>query len=163
MDQSVVNALNDQINFEQYSGFIYLSLALRMDELNYKGFSKWLTAHFHEELGHAQQFIEFMQKREAVPVLEDIEMKQFSDMEPLEAAKIILEHEKLVTERIYKIHDLAKQKDDYATEIFMHQFIEEQIEEEATAREIVDLFSLAQDSISARFAVDRQLAQLATK
>ena len=84
-------------------------------------------------------------------------MKAFDVKEPLEVAKIILEHEKKVTERIYKIHDVAKKNNDYASEIFMHQFINEQIEEEELALDIVDSFTLANDNIAAKITIDREL------
>ena len=62
-----------------------------------------------------------------------------------------------MTARIYKIHDISKKADDYATEIFMHQFISEQIEEEDITKEIFDSFTLAGDSVAAKLAVDRSL------
>lgn len=163
MEKNVIKALNDQINFEQYSGFIYLALALRMDELNFKGYSKWLRSHYEEELHHANAFIDFMQKRDGKVELSDIKMEQMDVNSPLEAAKIILAHEEKVTARIYNIHDIAKKELDYATEIFMHQFIEEQIEEEATARDIVDSFVLASDAISAQVVIDRELGSRVTR
>ena len=157
MKKEVLQALNDQINFELYSGYIYLNLSIAMERENYKGYAKWLANHYKEELVHADQFIEFIQKRDAKPELMPIEMKDFKVKEPLEVAKIILDHEKKVTEKIYKIHDIAKKNDDYATEIFMHQFISEQIEEEELALDIVDNFTLAGDNIAAKITIDREL------
>lgn len=157
MNQEVLDALNEQINFELYSGYIYLNLSILMERENYKGYAMWLSNHYKEELQHAEQFIEFIQKRDATPKLMDIEMKAFDVKEPLEVAKIILEHEKKVTERIYKIHDVAKKNNDYASEIFMHQFINEQIEEEELALDIVDSFTLANDNIAAKITIDREL------
>lgn len=157
MKKEVLNALNEQINFELYSGYIYLNLSIAMEKENYKGYAKWLANHYKEELAHADQFIEFIQKRDAKPELMTIEMKNFDVKEPLEVAKIILDHENKVTERIYKIHDVAKKSDDYATEIFMHQFINEQIEEEELALDIVDNFTLAGDNIAAKITIDREL------
>lgn len=157
MKTEVLNALNEQINFELYSGYIYLNLSIAMERENYKGYAKWLANHYKEELAHADQFIEFIQKRDAKPELMPIEMKNFDVKEPLEVAKIILDHENKVTERIYKIHDVAKKSDDYATEIFMHQFINEQIEEEELALDIVDNFTLAGDNIAAKITIDREL------
>ena len=157
MKKEVLNALNEQINFELYSGYIYLNLSIAMEKENYKGYAKWLANHYKEELAHADQFIEFIQKRDAKPELMPIEMKNFDVKEPLEVAKIILDHEKKVTERIYNIHDVAKKSDDYATEIFMHQFINEQIEEEELALDIVDNFTLAGDNIAAKITIDREL------
>ena len=98
-----------------------------------------------------------MHKRGVKPTLHQIEIADAKQTEPLQVAKAVLEHEQKVSQRIYKIHDLAKQADDYATEIFMHQFIAEQTEEEDITREIVDQFTLAHDNISARMIIDREL------
>lgn len=157
MEQKVMEALNEQINFELYSGYLYLGLSLAMEDKNYKGYAKWLAEHYEEELSHAKDFIDFMHKRGVKPTLHQIEMADANYTEPLEVAKAVLEHEQKVSQRIYKIHDLAKQADDYATEIFMHQYIAEQTEEEDLTREIVDQFTLAGDNISARMIIDREL------
>ncbi len=157
MDQKVIDALNEQINFELYSGYLYLGLSLAMEEQNYKGYSAWLAGHHEEELAHAMAFIEFMHKRGAKPTLHQIEMADVQQTEPLDVAQLVLEHEQKVSKRIYKIHDLAKQADDYSTEIFMHQFIAEQTEEEDLTRKIVDQFTLAGDNVSARMLIDREL------
>lgn len=157
MNEKVVETLSEHINFELYSGYIYLELALIMEKQNYKGYSTWLMRHYEEELAHAKDFIEFMFKRGATPMLKDIKMEKFSVKEPIEVAKIALEHEQKVTKLIYKIHDIAKKTDDYATEIFMHKYINEQIEEENMTREIVDSFTLAGENIAAKMSVDRDL------
>lgn len=157
MDKKVMEDMSAQINFEFYSGFIYLELALIMEKQNYKGFSEWLMQHYNEELEHAKDFIDFMIKRDSTPILHEIKMEKFDVTEPLEVAKIIYEHEKKVTKRIYDLHDCAKKANDYATEIFMHSYISEQIEEENTTKNIVDSFTLAGDDIAARLTIDREL------
>lgn len=157
MDQKLMDALNEQINFELYSAYLYLGLSLAMEDMNYKGYSVWLADHHDEELSHAKAFIDFMHKRGVKPTLHNIEMAEVTQTKPLEVAKVVLEHEQKVSQRIYKIHDVAKQSDDYATEIFMHQFIEEQTEEENVTREIVDQFTLAGENISAQMIIDREL------
>ena len=157
MDQKVISALNEQINFELYSGYMYLGLSLAMEEANYKGYSKWLADHHEEELEHAKDFIDYMHKRGVKPTLHQIEMAKTDVTDPLKVAQMVLEHEQKVSQRIYTIHDLAKQAKDYSTEIFMHQFIAEQTEEEDIAREIVDQFTLAGKEIAARMVIDREL------
>lgn len=160
MEEKVFDAMNEHINYEFYSGYIYLSLAIQMEKKNYKGFAKWLEEHYEEELEHAKDFIDFMIKRAESPVLLDIKMESFDDIEePLEVAKKIYEHEKTVTRSIYKLHDMSKQADDYATEIFMHKYVAEQIEEEDITKDIVDMFTLAGDDIAARVQMDRMLEQ----
>lgn len=158
MEQKVLDAMNEHINYEFYSGYIYLSLAIQMEKRDYKGFAKWLKGHYEEELKHAQDFIEFMVKRDESPKLLDIEMENFDSIQdPIEVAMKIYEHEQTVTESIYKLHDIAKGANDYATEIFMHKYIEEQIEEEDITKGIVDMFTLAADDIAAQVIMDKEL------
>lgn len=158
MEQAVIDAMNEQINFEMYSGYVYLQMSLLMEKENYKGYSDWLFKQYKEEFKHAEDFMRFLQKRDVTPTLKPIEAPKLSIRGPLNIAKMALEHEKKVTGRIYKLHDLAKKNDDYATEIFMHSYISEQIEEEDIAKNIVDKFTLAGDSTAACYAVDRELA-----
>lgn len=157
MKEQVLKALNDQINLEMYSGYLYLSLSIAMEKYNYKGYAKWLQNHFHEELSHAEDIIKFVQMRNAVPELLDVKAEVCDLSDPLEVAKAVLEHENKVTASINKLHDVAKENDDYATEIFMHKYINEQIEEEDLAQEIIDKFTFAGDSTSAKYAIDREL------
>lgn len=164
MDKTVFDAMNEHINYEFYSGYIYLALAIQMEKKNYKGLARWLKKHYGEELRHAQDFIDFMIKRDQSPVLLDIKMENFDDVEePLEVANKIYEHEKTVTQSIYKLHDMAKKADDYATEVFMHSYIEEQTEEEDITKDIVDMFTLAADDMGARVQMDRMLWKRANK
>lgn len=160
MNKDVLQALNDQANFEFYSGYIYLHLSLQMEKENYKGFSKWLLSHYKEEFAHGEDFLAYIIKRDETPTLQSIKFEDIKVSDPLEVAKIILAHEKEVTKRIYKLHDLAKKNDDYATEIFMHSYINEQIEEENLAKEIVDSFTLAGDSTAAKITIDREMKHI---
>lgn len=158
MNKEVKEALDEQINFEIYSGFIYLNLSFIMEKYNFKGYAKWLENHYQEELEHASDFYRFIIKRDETPKLLDVKMEEFTDVTtPLEVAKIIYEHERKVSSRIYRLHDLAKRNDDYATEIFMHSYIEEQIEEEDITKTIVDQFTLAGNDVGAQIIVDRGL------
>lgn len=158
MEKTVFDAMNEHINYEYYSAYIYLALSIQMEKNNYKGFAKWLEKHYEEELGHAKDFINFMIKRDQSPVLLDIKMENFDHItSPLEVAEKIYAHEQTVTTSIYKLHDTAKKADDYATEIFMHQYIAEQTEEEDITKDIVDRFTLAGDDMGARVQIDRIL------
>lgn len=157
MNQELIQAMNDQINLEMYSGYLYLTLSIQMEKMNYKGYSKWLESHYEEEFSHAKDFIHFMQKRNISATLENIKAEQCDVTEPIEIAKLVLDHEKKVTAQINALHDIAKSNNDYATEIFMHQYIQEQIEEEYIAQDIIDKFNFAGDSIAAKYSVDREL------
>ena len=124
--------------------------------MNYKGYYQWLSDHYFEELRHAQDFILYLQKRNVSAELQDIKVEKVTFLEPLEVAKAVLEHEKKVTQSIYKLHDLCKKYNDYATEIFLHGYINEQIEEEDIALGVIDKFTFAGDSTAAKYAVDRE-------
>lgn len=157
MNKEVLNAMEEQINFEMYSGYIYLQLSLLMENQNYKGYAQWLLKQYKEEFEHAEDFINYLQKRDVTPKLSDIATEKIELDTPLKLAEFVLAHERKVTQRIYNIHDLAKKNDDYATEIFLHSYIEEQIQEEDSAQDIVDKFTFAGDNTAARYAVDREL------
>lgn len=157
MNNEVLKAMEEQINYEMYSGYVYLKLSLLMEKLNYKGYAYWLKSQYKEEFEHAEDFISFLQKRDSTPELSNIAVEDLSFDTPMQVAEFVLGHEQKVTNRIYQLHDIAKKNNDYATEIFLHSFISEQIQEENVAQDIVDKFTFAGDSTAACYAVDREL------
>ncbi len=160
MRAEILAAMNDHINLEIYSAYLYLSMALQMEDLNYKGYAKFLEKHFDEELTHAKDFIGFVQKRNARPELEDVKAEPCNVTEPLELARIVLAHEQKVTDSITRLHELAVESKDYPTQIFLQDYIKEQTEEEDLALSIIDKFTFAGTSTSAKYAVDRELLSL---
>lgn len=98
-----------------------------------------------------------MQQRDMSVELKPVQVEPIKETDPLKIAKLVLEHERNVTKSIYKLHDLAKQENDYATEIFMHKYINEQIQEEDTAQDIIDKFTFAGESTSAKYSIDKEL------
>lgn len=158
MTQELVKAMNEQIRLEMYSGYLYLALSVKMEKENFKGYASWLAKHYMEELSHGLDFMKFMQKRDMEIELLDIKAEEITEANPLEIAKMVLAHEQKVTQSIYNLHDLAKKCDDYATEIFMHSYITEQIEEEEVARDIIDKFTFADGNKAALYAVDKEVA-----
>lgn len=157
MEQEVLNEFDEQINFEINSAYLYLAMSIKMHDLNYKGYASWLKKQYYEELEHADEFIQFMQKRDAVPKLKAVTETEVVAENPLDIAKAVLAHEKKVTAAIYKLHDTAKKSGDYASEIFLHSFISEQIQEEDSAQDIIDKFTFAGNSKAAQYAVDKEL------
>lgn len=157
MRPDVLAAMNDQINLEISSAYLYLSMALQMEDQNYKGYATFLERHFDEELQHAKAFMAFVQKRDAKPELADIKAIPCNITEPLELAKAVLAHEQKVTDSITKLHDLAIECKDYPTQIFLQDFIKEQTEEEDLALSIINKFTFAGTSTSAKYAVDKEL------
>ena len=159
VSKKLVKALNEHVNLEMYSGYLYLTMSIKTHEENYKGYSSWLFKQYQEELEHSHDFIHFMQQRDMVVELKSVQVEPIKETDPLKIAKLVLEHERNVTKSIYKLHDLAKQENDYATEIFMHKYINEQIQEEDTAQDIIDKFTFAGDSTSAKYSIDKELGE----
>ncbi len=157
INKNVLEALKAQINQEFYSAYLYLSMSLKMEDVNYKGYANWLFKQYQEELDHAHQFIEYVQKRGEIVQLQDIKASAVDASCPLDVAKKVLAHEESISASINTLTEIARKENDYATEIFLHQFISEQIEEEDAARDIVDRFTLAGDNIAARYAIDNEL------
>lgn len=159
MKNSVQKAFNEQINFEMSSAYLYLGMSINMHAKNYKGYANWLLKQYQEELEHALDFISFMQKRDVEVELLDIEATNTDFTAPIDVAKAVLDHEKKVTKSIYALHDAAKKEGDYASEIFLHSYISEQIGEEDSAQDIIDKFTFAGESKAAQYSVDKELGQ----
>ncbi len=158
MSEKVIAALSQHVNFEMSSAYLYLDMSIKMHDANFKGYSNWLFKQYQEEMEHGEDFIKFALKRDFKVELTAIAKQEVTTVDPLEVAKAVLAHEQKVTKAIYELHDIAKKANDYATEIFLHKYIDEQIQEEDDARTIIDKFTFAGDSTAARYAVDRELA-----
>ncbi len=159
MKNEVLNAVNEQINFEFLSAYLYLDMSGKMDDAGFPGFSNWLKKQWHEELEHAEKLIDFVQRRNEAVTLKAIPLEEVKGTTPLELAKEVLEHEQLVTSKIYALRKLAMDEGDQALEVFLNWYVKEQVEEEENAQELIDMFEAAEDSTAAMFQVDSLLAQ----
>ena len=158
MKQNLIDAINDQINAELYSAYLYMSMAAYATDGGLEGAANWFSCQAKEEFVHAQKFYDYVNERGDRVILEAIE-KPPSDFEGLsDAFEKTLAHEKVVTARIDKLVDLAREGSDHATETFLQWFVTEQVEEEASAKAVVDRLSLAGDSGVGLFMVDSELA-----
>ena len=156
MDKKVYELLNDQINKELYSGYLYLSFADYYEAEGLKGFANWYVIQAQEERDHALIFRRYLIDNDCPVVLKAIDEpdKKFkSHIEPLEAA---LEHEKYVTSLINDIYAAADKAKDYRTLQFLKWFIDEQMEEEANASEMVSNMKLFGTDPKGLYALDRE-------
>lgn len=157
MNQKVAQALNEQVIFEFNAASTYLALSLAMADANFKGFSAWLRAQYQEEVTHAFKFIDYLQSNNEKVTLGDVKNTASTLTNPLEVAKAVLDHEQMITGKIHNLYALALEEKDYATVSFLNWFVEEQVEEEANATDLVDQFTFAQDSRSAQLFLDSKL------
>ncbi|MBC7190564.1 ferritin [Candidatus Aerophobetes bacterium] len=152
-------ALNRQINRELYSAYLYLSMSSWFEAVNLKGFSQWMRVQAKEEVGHAMKIYDFVVKRGGRVILSQIESPPSSWNSPLSAFEDVYEHEKKVTQMIHELLSLARAENDPATEVFLHWFVEEQVEEEDSASFIVAQLKAAKDAPGALFMLDKKLAE----
>lgn len=158
MNKELAKQLNEQVNLELASAYLYYDMAVQMEEQNIKGYGAWLRAQADEEKEHADRIIDFLLARGESPKLKSIELVKVKDTTPLGFAKASLDHEKLVSESIRKIRKAAIEAEDQEVEVFLDWFINEQVEEEDTAQANVDLFTFAGDNAAAILQVDHMLS-----
>ncbi len=158
----VENALNEQMNKEFYSYYLYLSMAAHFDSNNLKGFGHWLKVQAKEEAGHAMKLYEYSISRGGKVAFQPINAPP-SDWKTHQAVfEAAYQHEQKVTGLITKLVELAKSEKDYSTEIFLQWFVNEQVEEEATANEVLQKLQLVGSEGSALFVLDGELGKRAS-
>jgi len=157
LSEKMVKALNEQINKELFSAYFYLGIAAYFKEKGFEGFSTWMEAQAEEELGHAMRFYDYVFNRGGFVELERIEKPKQEFESPLKAFEAVYLHEVGVTQSIFKLVELSQEERDHATYQFLQWFVEEQIEEEATTKAIVDKLKIIGDSTNGIFMLDREL------
>ena len=152
------DALNKQINEELFSAYLYLAMSAKADSMGLAGFANWFKFQYQEELAHADRFFHYVLERSGQISLESIGKPEVGDPSPLELFEMGLSHENHITKCIFSLKDLARNESDHATDVFLEWFVNEQVEEEASAQAIIDQLRLVKDNPSGLFLIDRQLA-----
>lgn len=162
LSKEIQDALNDQIRNEYFSSYTYLSMAAYCESINMQGFASWMRLQSQEELGHAMRLFDYILNRDARVELQSIGKPQNKFKSLKEMFQIVLDHEREVTAMINNLYEQAISENDHATTVELQWFIQEQVEEEKTAQEILDKLKLAGDSGSALLILDTQLSQRST-
>ena len=157
LKKKIQEQLNEQINAEIFSGYLYYAMEAYFESEDLNGFASWMHVQAQEELLHAQKFFNYINERGGKVELEAIEKPKAEWDSPLQAFEEAYEHETTVTERINNLYDLALEEKDHATASFLKWFIDEQVEEEATADEIVNKLKRVGDSGHGIFMLDSEL------
>ena len=153
----IYNLLNSQIAKEQYAAQLYLSMSAWFYERDLDGIANYFRIQSKEELMHAEKFFDFLNDLGGKIVLQSVEQPPHDFTDAQSIFEKALEHEKLVTQSIFAIVKAANEIGDYSTASFLQWFVNEQVEEEATAQGIVDKIKKAGDT--GIFFVDSQLGQ----
>lgn len=158
LTSEIEKALNEQINLELLSAYTYLSMVAYFESQAMSGFAHWMRLQHAEENAHAMKFFEYIQDRGGRVVLDAIAKPGHEFANPLDAFEQSLAHEKKVTASIHKIYELALSQKDYATVSLLKWFVDEQVEEEKSASDMVDRLKLAGDNSNAILLLDSQAA-----
>lgn len=158
LSEKMIKALNGQIQWEMFSAHIYLAMSAQCETMGLKGVSNWFMVQYKEEMDHAFKMYHYVLETGAEVELLAIDKPQKSYESPLQMFEVALEHERGVTKRINDLLDLALEERDHATNAFLQWFITEQIEEEASAGEIIDRLKMAGPQGPGLFMVDNELA-----
>jgi len=159
LSPKVEQALNKQVNAELYSAYMYLSMSAYFESLSFKGMANWMRIQAQEELTHAMKLFDFINDRNGRVVLGPIEGPKTHWDSPLQAFEDTLLHETHVTSLIYDLMNLSQAEKDHAAHNFLEWFVNEQVEEEASARQVVDKLKLAGDHGVALLLIDTELGQ----
>lgn len=151
-------AINKQINAEFYSAYLYLAMSCQADALRLKGVANWFNVQYQEEVAHATGFLNYLQDRGGRVVLEAIEAPQTEWPNAVAMFKHTCEHEAHVTSLINDLAALALEEKDFAASQFLNWYVNEQVEEESTADQILGDMTLAQNDGGAMLTLDRELA-----
>jgi len=155
----MLNALNNQINAEIYSSYLYLSMESYFHSVSLGGFARWMRSQVQEELYHGMKFYDYVNERGGKVVLDAIARPEAEWKTPLDAFEHILKHEQMVTSLINDLMDLACEEKDHATKIFLQWFVSEQVEEEASVGEVVNRLNLIKKDSSGLFLLDAELGK----
>jgi ferritin len=157
LSKKMQDALNEQIKEEMASAYIYLSMAAYCESINLPGFARWMQAQSNEEMEHAMKFYGFINERGGRVVFEALEQPPVEFDGPVDVFEKTLAHEQHITGRIHDLYALAAEEKDYASLGILQWFVDEQVEEESTAGEILDQLKMIGVKGQALFMMDRHL------
>lgn len=159
LSHKIQDALNEQINAELYSAYLYYAMEAYFASQGLSGCAHWMKLQALEELGHAHRMVNCINERGGRVNLKPIEGPPAEWDSPLSTFKAVSAHERKVTGLINKLVDLAIQESDHATNNFLQWFVAEQVEEEASADEIVQKMGRAESAPGGLFMLDGELGQ----
>lgn len=151
-------ALNEQINKEFYSSYLYLSMSAYAQSIGLPGLANWLKVQSQEEITHANKFFDYVHERGARVILSAIDDVPNEFGSVIELFEKVLEHEQLVTESINQLTDVAIELSDHATRSMLMWFVDEQVEEEANVTEILDKLKLVEGRGQGLFMMENEFA-----
>jgi ferritin len=161
--KTMQDALNEQIQKEYHSSYLYLAMAAYCEASNLPGSAQWMRIQSQEELAHAMKLFEHMVDRGGRVTLQAIPQPPAEYKSALDVFEKVLAHEQLVTASIHKLYALALKENDYPGQVMLQWFVTEQVEEEKNAGQVVEQLKAIGESKNGLFMVDRGLGKRGAK
>ncbi len=159
MNKRLETALNKQINAEYWSAYMYLSMSAYADDAGFVGIANWMRMQYNEEVEHALKIFDYIIARGGKVELQPIKEVPTQWEGAVHIFEETLKHEQSVTAMINDLMKLAIDENDYATTSFLQWFIDEQVEEESSVKEILDQLRMVEGKGNGLFMIDRELKQ----
>ena len=150
-------ALNEQVNAELYSSYLYLSMSAYFVRKNLPGFAHWMFIQTQEEAAHAMLFFNYVNERGGTTTLKAIAQPDLDWESPIHVFEAVLDHEQMVTGLINNLVDVAIQERDHTTNNRMQWFLKEQVEEESNATGILEQLKIVEGKGQGLLLLDREL------
>lgn len=159
VSKKLFDELNDQVNFEIYSSYVYLAMASYAESIDLSGFANFFRVQVQEELAHAMKLYDYIFQKDGVVTLDEIPKPKAEYKDILEVIEEAYAHEKLVTSKIYNLIDSATEEREHATISILKWYVDEQVEEEDSFNNLVKKVKRAKGNQVALYMLDDELAQ----
>ena len=159
ISEAINSVINEQINKEFYSGYLYLSMSAYLREIGLFGFASWMKLQAKEEVAHGLKLFDYLIERNSFVTLKQIKAPEFEFNGVTSIFNHIYDHEKCITSSVMKVAKIAEDECDRTTLSFIDWFIQEQIEEEQAVKSIINRLELFGDDSASLFLMDQELAQ----
>lgn len=158
LSEKLQAAINEQINAELWSAYLYLSMSLDAESKGYKGVANWFYVQWLEEQDHARIFMNYLNSRDAKVVLKPLAEVRTEWNSVLEMFQETLKHEKVVTSLINNLAAIAAEDKDFASSNMLVWFVNEQVEEEENARDQIFAAEAVENDKYGMYQLDKELA-----
>ena len=163
ISKTMQDASNAQINKEMFSSYLYLSMAAYFENTGLSGAAKWMYVQSGEETEHAMKFFAHLIDRGGKVELAAIAKPETAWAGPMAAFKAVSEHEQMITKSIYDLYEVALAEKDYPAQVLLQWYINEQVEEEKNATQVIESMSRIEAHETAILQLDHQLAKRGSK
>ena len=163
ISKTMQDAINAQINKEMFSSYLYLSMAAYFENTGLSGAAKWMYVQSGEETEHAMKFFAHLIDRGGKVELAAIAKPETAWAGPMAAFKAVSEHEQMITKSIYDLYEMALAEKDYPAQVLLQWYINEQVEEEKNATQVIESMSRIEAHETAILQLDHQLAKRGSK